>query len=65
MNLEQSIAYGVAELQELEHPRLESEVLLCYVLDQDRVFLRTQNQMVLAESDFILYKKCIRKLNLD
>lgn len=64
MNIEESITYGIKHLEALAEPRLEAEVLLCWVLAVDRVFLRTHNKDVVGESHLLLYKKCIQKRSL-
>ncbi len=61
MNIEKALLWGEEELQYLENPRLEAEVLLSVVLKKDRVFLKIDPQFPLSWFEKRLYKKYVQK----
>lgn len=61
MNIKQALDWGKSQLESLECPFLESEVLLAFCLDQNRAFLKMFPFVSLEEEELSLYKSFIQK----
>lgn len=61
MNIKESLTFGMHELQKLEFPLFESEVLLAQVLDQSRAFLKMFPLTLLDDDEERLYREFIQK----
>ncbi len=61
MNVSRALWWGEDQLQYLDHPKLEAEVLLAGVLKKDRVFFKTRPQFPMSWGEKRLYKKCVQR----
>lgn len=61
MKVTDALREAKTRLGELDNPSLEAEVLLCAVLDCERVWLKTHGEENLSEEQFLLYKNFIQK----
>ena len=61
MDIRRALLWGEEDLQYLENPKLEAEVLLAGVMKKDRIFLKTNPDFPLSWGEKRLYKKCVQK----
>ncbi|MCK5461118.1 peptide chain release factor N(5)-glutamine methyltransferase [Candidatus Gracilibacteria bacterium] len=61
MNISQALDFGKKNLEGLESPNLESEVILSVLLGTDRVYLKTHKEKILSWKETVIYKKWITK----
>jgi len=59
--IERVLREAEKELYELLNPKLEAEMLLCFVLQCNRVFLKTHSQKRISLWQFLLNKKCVQQ----
>lgn len=56
------LEYGVAKLQNKDRPRLEAELLLAYVLKQERIYLHMHCEEHLSEEEFAFFSHLLIRL---
>jgi release factor glutamine methyltransferase len=61
MNIRTALLWGEDDLQYLENPKLEAEILLAGVLKKDRIFLKTNPEFPMSVREKRLYKKCVQR----
>jgi release factor glutamine methyltransferase len=61
MNIKKAIIHGVKKLSKFDNPKLETEVLLSFIIKKDRIFLKIHQEYILNNSEISLYKKFLMK----
>lgn len=61
MKIKEAIDFGASMLKNVERPRFESEILLAYALQNDRVYIHSHSEEILSNKDKRFYIECLKK----